>query len=85
MSEAIKQTKTRYSKKCDQPESRKLRKFAHAANLNSTDTSDEGPEVVDKEVANLNLPDSSVEGNGEEKKGKKIKVRSSWKTCERGE
>ena len=71
MSEAIKQTKTSYSRKCDQPESRKLRKFAHAANLNSTDTSDEGPEVVDKEVANLDPPDSSVEGNGEEKKGKR--------------
>ena len=68
MSEAIRQTKTRYSKKCDQPESRKFHKFAHAANLNSTDNSDEGPEVVDKEVANLDQPDSSVEGNEVEPK-----------------
>ena len=63
MSEAIKKSKTRYSKKCDQPESRKLRKFAHATDLNYTDTSDEGPQVNVEEVVNLDLPDSSAEGN----------------------
>ena len=35
VSEAIKQSKTRYSKKCDHRESRKLRKFAHTPYLNS--------------------------------------------------
>ena len=71
MSDAIKNRKTRYSKKCDQPESRKLRKFAHSTDLNNTDTSDEGPKANAEEV--VNLPDSSAEGNGEVKKGEKIK------------
>ena len=72
MSQAIKERKTRYSKKCGHPESRKLRKFAHAANLSSTDSSDEeGPEVVSEEVDNLEQPNSSVEGKGEEKMGKR--------------
>ena len=74
MSQAIKERKTRYSKKCGHPESRKLRKFAHAANLSSTDSSDEeGPEVVSEEVDNLEHPNSSVEGKGEEKNGEKMK------------
>ena len=72
MSEAIKQSKTRYSKTCGHTESRKLRKFAQAANLNSTDTSDEGPEVAE-EVDNLEQPNSSQEGKGEDKKGKRWK------------
>ena len=71
VSEAIKQSKARYSKKCDHPESRKLRKFAHTPYLNSTDTSDEGPEVADEEVVNLDPPDSSMEGKGEEEKGER--------------
>ena len=70
MLEAIKQSKTHYSKKCGHPKSRKLRKFAQAANLNSTNTSDEGPEVTE-EVDNFEQPDFSVEGKGEDKKWKR--------------
>ncbi len=46
-------------------------KSAHVANLNYTDTSNEGPAVVNKEVASRDPPDSSMEGNGEDKNGEK--------------
>ena len=77
MLEAIKQSKIRYSKKCDHPGSRKLRKFSHAAHLNSTDTSNKGPEVAGEVWVNLDPLDFSFEGKGGRRKREKDRKKKS--------
>lgn len=77
MSEIIEQSKTRYSRKCAHPELRKTNKFAHAANLDSSDSSDEGLEVVNEPVVNPDSPEASVEGNRDEKESRKIRKQKS--------
>lgn len=74
MSETIKQSKTRYSTKHARPELKKSSKFAHAANLffNSTDSSEEEIKANLEPLVTPNRPEASVEGNDDDKKGKKM-------------
>ena len=80
MWETISQSKTRYSTKHASPELRKSSKFAqHAANLfvNSTDSSEEEIKANFEPLVTPNRPEASVEGNDDDKKGKKMKRKKS--------
>ena len=79
MSDTIRQSKTRYSTKHASPELRKSSKFAHAANLfvNSTDSSEEEIKANFEPLVTPNRQEASVEGNDDDKKGKKMKRKKS--------
>ena len=90
MSETIRQSKTRYSTKHATPELRKSSKFAHTANflVNSIDSSEEEIKANFEPLVTPNRPEASVEGNDDDKKGKKMtrkKIGSSRKTSKAGE
>ena len=90
MSETIRQSKTRYSTKHSSPELRKSSKFAHVANLfvDSTDSSEEEIKTNFEPLVTPNRPEANIEGNDDDKKGKKMKrkkIGSSRKTSKAGE